>query len=348
MTLLFRPLGYELKTDADRGPSNLTDPANSPLAAPVPRLPVIDQIRGIALLAMAVFHFSWDLSWFNLVTWRVTEALGWRLFAISIAGTFLFLTGVSLVLATANGIRWRPYFKRLGILIAAAAAISLATYLVMPDIMVRFGILHSIAFASVAGLVFLRLPPLVTLLCALFVGTLPLYYSTPALNGPFLGWLGLGTVPLPSVDFEPVFPWFAPPLIGIAVTRLALEKNWQVVLATVQPNGRLSRALRFAGRHSLIIYLVHQPILLGLLWTAVALGVGADTRTDVGFYQNCRLSCIATTGEEARCAQSCQCTIDRLEADGTWREAISTPNNPESVSLMQETYQQCRSTIPAD
>ncbi len=325
----------------------MTDPANRPPATPLPRLPVIDLIRGVALLAMGVFHFSWDLSWFHLVTWPVTEAVGWRLFAISIAGTFLFLTGVSLVLATVNGIRWHPYFRRLGILIAAAAAISLATWFVMPDIMVRFGILHSIAFASVAGLAFLRLPPPVTLLCAVFVGTLPLYYSNPALNWPFFGWLGLGTVPLPSVDFEPVFPWFAPALAGIAVARLALQNNWQTALARVPLTGRWANAFRFAGRHSLLIYLIHQPVLIGLLWTAVALGLGADTRTDIDFYQNCRLSCIATTGEASVCAQSCQCTIDRLTEEGQWRDAISTPDNPDSVSLMQETYLQCRTAVSA-
>ncbi|MEP3277642.1 MAG: heparan-alpha-glucosaminide N-acetyltransferase [Stappiaceae bacterium] len=319
----------------------MSDPATDQPTARIPRLPIIDLLRGIALLAMAVFHFSWDLSWYSFVSWPVTEAIGWRLFAMSIAGTFLFLTGVSLVLATQNGIRWRPFWKRLSILVAAAALISLATWYAMPNMMVRFGILHSIAFASLAGLAFLRLPPIVTLLCAVFVGLLPSFYSNPYLNDPLIGWLGLGTYPLPSVDFEPVFPWFAAPLAGIALTRFALQHNWQQKLSALQLHSRPAQLFVRAGRHSLLIYLVHQPILLGLLWSVAALGVGTETRTDVGFYQNCRLSCISSTGDAAYCSQTCRCTIDRLTEAGTWREAINAPENPANITLMQETYRQC-------
>lgn len=125
---------------------------------PTTRLAVIDLARGLAVVAMAVYHLSWDLSWFSLVDWPVAQGPGWRLFAGSIAGSFLFLAGVSLDLAHHNGIRWQAFWRRLAMIIAAAAAVSLATYFAFGSSFVRFGILHCIALSSLIALGFVRLP----------------------------------------------------------------------------------------------------------------------------------------------------------------------------------------------
>ena len=62
-----------------------------------PRIEAIDLARGIALVAMAVYHFTWDLEFFGYLEPRTTAVGGWKLFARVIASSFLFLVGVSLV-----------------------------------------------------------------------------------------------------------------------------------------------------------------------------------------------------------------------------------------------------------
>src|SRR5262245_59589025 len=123
-----------------------------------PRFAIIDLIRGIAVVAMIVYHFSWDLLDSKLITADVVDDTGWRAFAHIIAGTFLALVGFNLAIAHRSGIRRGPYFRRLAILAAAAAAVSLGTYWFMPDAFVFFGILHMITVASVLALPFVRAP----------------------------------------------------------------------------------------------------------------------------------------------------------------------------------------------
>src|SRR4051794_23570982 len=79
------------------------------------RIDAVDVARGIALLAMAVYHFSWDLSFFQLIVTPVGADPTWKWFARVIAGSFLSLVGVSLVLAHPTRIGWRAFLKRLAI-----------------------------------------------------------------------------------------------------------------------------------------------------------------------------------------------------------------------------------------
>ena len=122
------------------------------------RIAVIDVAKGCAILAMVVYHFAWDLSAYQLITANVTEELGWRIFARSIAAAFLLMVGVNLVLANRNGVRAAPYLRRLAVILAAALLVSLGTWWLDPGTFVFFGILHLIFVASVLGLPFLRAP----------------------------------------------------------------------------------------------------------------------------------------------------------------------------------------------
>ena len=101
---------------------------------------------------MVVYHTAWDLSFLGLIDTNVIGSPGWSLFARSIAASFLTLVGVGLVLAHGGGMRWRPFFRRLGTIAGAALAITLATRVVFPETYVTFGILHCIAAASVLAL----------------------------------------------------------------------------------------------------------------------------------------------------------------------------------------------------
>ncbi|MBL8563890.1 MAG: DUF1624 domain-containing protein [Gemmobacter sp.] len=224
------------------------------------RLWILDTARTMALLGMVLFHFTYDLEMFGLLAPGTASGGFFWYHARAVAGSFLALAGVSLWLAHGQGIRWPGFWRRWLKLAAAAALVSLATRLAMPEVWVFFGILHAIALFSLIGLAFLRLPAVVTL--ALGLGIIlasPHLAQALQWNTAALRFLGLGTLPSYTVDFEPVFPWFGPFLLGLGLARLA--EPLRPALARLTGPGWLA----WPGRHSLAIYLLHQPLLIGLL-----------------------------------------------------------------------------------
>lgn len=226
------------------------------------RIPLVDVLRGCALIAMAVYHFVWDLAFFELADFGPTENPFWIWFARATAGSFLMLVGVGLTLAHGGGVKWRPFLRRLLVIAVAALAISVASWLSDPDGVILFGILHCIAVSSVIGLFFLRVPLPMVIASAAACLAAPSFLTSPAFNGIGWVWLGLASEPLPSNDYNPLLPWFGMVLIGIAAARMIPRNAWPAW----QPYDVVTRMLALIGRHSLFFYLVHQPVLMGLLW----------------------------------------------------------------------------------
>lgn len=241
--------------------------AGAKCSRPVARIAAVDYARSVALLGMAVYHFTYDLALFGALPPGTATQGAWQELARLVAGSFLFLAGVSLVLAHDQGLRARAFLRRLAVVTLAAAAVSLVTWLMAPEFFVYFGILHAIALSSVIGLVFLRLPAGVTLAAAALVLAVPWLADA---NGWYLQrpiWLGLAQFPRPAMDFEPVFPWTGVFLAGMGCARLATQYGLWTRLAAWRVSGRgLHRALAWPGQHSLMIYLVHQPVLFGAVY----------------------------------------------------------------------------------
>ena len=226
---------------------------------PLPRILALDIARTLALICMAIFHFTFDLEMFGYLSWGTTTVGFWYYFPRMIAGGFLFLAGVSLYLAQGRGVRWGAFAKRFVMIAAAAAAVTVGTYYYNRQGMILFGILHCIALSSVIGLLFLRLPVAVVLGVAAALFALPWYFQHPAFNATSLLWLGLSTEKPWMMDYVPILPWIAPFLAGLAVAKRV--RRWPLIAPS-----RLVQRLAFPGQHSLIVYLIHQPILIGLIW----------------------------------------------------------------------------------
>ena len=246
-------------------------PMATPLSDPVAtqRLALIDLARGIALIAMTVFHFCWDLEMFGLVRpgfMAQPEAI-WS--ARIIAGSFLFLVGFSLYLAHGKQLRMRPFLKRLAMVGGAAAIISIATWFLTPDAFIFFGILHCIAVSSVIALAFLRAPWWLTGLVGLFIVTMRSSLQTPALDAAWWWWSGLSQVIPRSNDYVPLFPFLGMVLIGVAAAKLAQSSGFTATLAKPQLQIAPARLLRFLGRNSLVYYLLHQPVMIALLYAVL-------------------------------------------------------------------------------
>lgn len=236
------------------------------------RLVMVDLARTAALLGMAVFHLAFDLEMFGHLAPGTTVSGGWAIFARLVAGSFLFLSGVSLVLAHGGAIRWPGVWRRLGRLAAAAALVSGATWLAFPQAFVFFGILHSIALCSLIGLALIRLPGLALLALAVAVVAVDRSLALEVMNPRWLAWTGLGSVAPLAVDFVPVFPWLGAVLAGMGAAKIAAGAGLWTRAAGLRAGPGLRR-LAWPGRHSLLIYLVHQPVLIGLVWAGTqALG----------------------------------------------------------------------------
>lgn len=283
-----------------------------PAAGRGTRLAGIDALRGTALLAMILYHLSWDVSAHGLTTVDVANSLGWKIFARTIAGTFLALVGVSLVLATRGGFRLAPFLRRLAIIIAAAGLVSLGTYWFLPQAFVFFGILHAIAVSSILALAFLRAPVWLTILVAVFFLAAPHFLASPTFDAPGWLWLGLATDPPPTIDYVPIFPWFGAVLLGVAAGRMLVAHpgGW---FGAWRASGPAGRFLVLAGRWSLPIYLIHQPILLGILFVVAPL-IGPSSETLARRYDSqCTASCAAVGYSQPTCEAYCACVVTELE-----------------------------------
>ncbi|MDB5651334.1 MAG: putative rane protein, partial [Hyphomicrobiales bacterium] len=141
------------------------------------RLLILDAARGVALLAMFVFHIVWDLGFFGLIPASWPDDPRFRAYGHTIATGFIMLAGIGLVLAAAQKPGLRPALIRIGRIALAAAGVSAITYAIFPDEFIFFGILHLIALASLCALPFLRAPASVVTLVALIALALPLLVS---------------------------------------------------------------------------------------------------------------------------------------------------------------------------
>lgn len=305
----------------------------------VSRIVALDVARGVALLAMAVYHCAWDLEFFGYLDGGTTETGGWRLFARAIASSFLLLVGISLFLAHANGIRWPAFLRRLALVAAAAGAITLATWLVMPEGFIFFGILHQIALASVIGLLFLRVPAPLTILVAAAVIAAPHYLRAAAFDHPALWWVGLSTVDPQSNDYVPLFPWTGAVLFGVAVARLADDLGLLGPLSAVRP-GRWSVPLGFAGRHSLIVYLLHQPLLIALVWSFAQLFPPHYPPAEARFVHACEATC-AETREGDFCPRYCGCVLRRLSDEGRLDDLFAGEQDAEMQARLNDIAGAC-------
>lgn len=267
--------------------------------APPLRSNALDIARGLAVVAMIVFHLTWDLAHFGYVDHAIPWSAPMRAFSNAIAFAFLFIAGVSLALANDGRMRWPAYWRRFLIIAGAAALVSVGTYFVFPGAFVFFGILHCIAAASLVALPFLFLPAPAALVAGALFFALPYVFSSPTFNADWLQWLGLGTREPMTQDWRPFFPWVGATLFGVAAARLRAP-----TLTTAKRN-----PLTFAGRHSLAIYLLHQPLLFAI-FSGLALLTPAPSETQE-FVAACERGCRAHGTSQASCHKACVCTAEK-------------------------------------
>ena len=228
------------------------------------RLVGLDVFRGWAIVMMIVFHFAYDLAFFRMVHFSVVHDPFWVYFRYIIVSIFLVSVGVSLGIVHTPKIRWDKVHRRAMILGAASVVVTIATYIQAPHAWVFFGILHLIFVASLVGLLFVRVP------------WLALVAAVGILWGSYTGWLtGLQHqfflavyhplhLPRHTEDLARFFPWMAAVLIGIGAYGTGGYRPFFSTPFLAAPT-RFNAVLAFLGRHALAVYLIHLPLLFGIV-----------------------------------------------------------------------------------
>lgn len=214
---------------------------------------------------MIAYHFTFDLTYYRALNIDFNHTPFWLGARAFIVILFLALVGVSLHLATARGFNRRGYFRRLLMLVACAALVSLASYQMFPRTFIYFGILHFIAVASVLGLVFTRWY-WTNLLLGIALIAAGLLYHDAAFDSRLLSAIGFMTYKPLTEDYVPLLPWFGVVLIGMFLGRSVFAREPAATWVRWNSAHPLARLLAFGGRHSLLIYMLHQPVMLAVLY----------------------------------------------------------------------------------
>lgn len=234
------------------------------------RLWEVDAARGVAILMMVLYHLIYDLDTFGGYAIESTSGF-WALFADTTASLFLFLVGVSLAISHmragdggAGGGHFGKYLLRGLRIFGYGMILTLVTWLAGVGI-IAFGILHLIGVSIILAypLLRFRLPNLVLGLAVILVGE---YMRLQGVSSESPWLLPLGVVPenLFMPDYRPLLPWFGVVLLGLVFGNVLYGRSYERRgVAGSEP--AFARPLEFLGRHSLVIYLVHQPILVALL-----------------------------------------------------------------------------------
>lgn len=233
---------------------------------PTRRFWEIDAARGIAISMMITYHLLYDLVYFGVADIPVTSGF-WRAFALTCACTFVFLVGLSLSISreralqkgvSGSSLTWK-YLMRGAFIFALGCGITIVTWYVIGGGYILFGILHLIGLSICLSPLFFSLGKK-NLIAGVIVLALGLVVT--GTEGPlWLVWLGIHPAGFYSVDYEPLIPWFGLVLLGLG-TGAYLYPNGRPLRQIKDPCPPVTGLLAAAGRHSLVIYLLHQPVII--------------------------------------------------------------------------------------
>ena len=230
---------------------------------PAHRLVSLDTLRGVAIVAMIAYHFCFDLRYFGITRSDFEHDPRWLTARAAILSSFLLIAGISAVLAARRPMPVRHWLRHVGTIASAALLVSAGSALVFPQSFIWFGVLHAIAVSLVVANPLVR-RPFVAAIAGAVVIVAGVVYANPAFDWRVLGWVGFMTAKPVTEDYVPMFPWMGVLFLGIALGHLLVRTEFRAIA----PLARLPRWLAFLGRHSLAVYLLHQPLLFALLWLA--------------------------------------------------------------------------------
>ena len=222
----------------------------------------LDAFRGICVLGMVVVHLLFDMVYlYRLVDWVFPP---WLDFISRWGGVlFLLLSGVCVTLGSRSFRRGLIVFG-CGMVITAVTVAMYLLHFANKAIIIYFGVLQCLGVCMMLWSIFRHFPTwFLTVTGILFAGV-GVYLSTVVLvDFPWLMPLGFVYPGFSTADYFPLLPHFGFFLLGAVIGRKVYTKK-DTLFPKINVRNPVVRTLCFAGRHSLVIYLVHQPVLTGL------------------------------------------------------------------------------------
>ncbi len=220
------------------------------------RIWIFDFLRGISIISMVIYHIFFDYYFLK------GELFPYYYLAPFIGGSFIAISGIVMKISLRRA--KNPYkkafvrFLRLGLL---ALLISLATYIFYPNCFVKFGIIHFFAVSAILLPIFIKTRIYGSFFgFVLFISGLYIMLNGIYAESRYLFWLGIPYPDFCSLDYYPLLPWFGLYLIFFSVADYIVSKF-------EDKNPKISRLnpIAFIGKHSLTIYVIHQPIIVLIL-----------------------------------------------------------------------------------
>lgn len=243
------------------------------------RLWEVDLARTVAIAMMVTYHTVYDIDFLAPSLGVNPFEAPWKPLQVATGSSFLAIAGVSFWISGARArergagdrVVWRKHARRGAEVIGWGLVVSLVTLVALgTDDYVRFGILHCIGASIVLGPLFVRLGVWNSLLGA---GVIVAGLAMDGARSDVPGALVLGFRPEGGrgVDYYPLLPWFGLFLIGIAIGALLYPKGGRGRWGDGLPAQPPMRVATVPGRHSLAIYLIHQPVLIAIVAAILAL-----------------------------------------------------------------------------
>ncbi len=236
--------------------------------SPAPRFQEIDLLRGIAVACMILFHAAFDLVFFAGQQWELNSGGIWFI-GRSAAVLFVALAGVSMGLAwkRKHGERKSPPLLRGIQIIGMGMAITAFTWIFFPMYTIWFGVLHLIGVGIILG-TFLLPHPRATFAVGISCTLAGVILSIIPFTQEFLTTISLFPAAFQTFDYFPLLPWVGVFFLGMSAGNYFFPNGKQRYKITIDAQHPISRAFIWAGRNSLILYFVHQPILVGAIMLA--------------------------------------------------------------------------------
>lgn len=225
------------------------------------RIELLDGLRGAAIIGMVLHHLAYDLEIFYDIAVPLIHTDFFR--AIQLLGVLIFI----MISGICTGFS-RSSLRRGAIVFAVAMGLTLFGLIFMPDSVVRFGILHFMGCAMViyalTHSLFRRIPWKIgfSLFAILFI--LAYWILSPfgiTIDVPGLFALGLPSHQFYSADYYPLLPWLFAFFAGSYLSRPILDQKFPRWFYNMK-----LPVLQWVGRYSLYIYVLHQPVVFGVLW----------------------------------------------------------------------------------
>lgn len=217
------------------------------------RITELDFFRGIALILMVYFHLIWSMS--EIYGYSVVYSF-WANFYIGKISAILFILISGIVYALGNFKR-----KRFLLLTTIALGISGITYIYNNEYFIRFGIIHFFALSSLLAVVFKNSNKYVLLVLWIVVIWAWSWIGNIPVNEDYFSFIWIISTWFQSTDFYPLIPRFGVYLLGMGISKMFYTKKKNIfwTIFNVWP-------INFVGRNTLLIYIIHQPIIILVLY----------------------------------------------------------------------------------